>query len=310
MIFLIITSLIWAFSYGLVKENLTDLNSSFVAWARVLLALPVFLPFFRFRSLSMRLSIHLFIIGMIQYGLLYTCYIKAFQYLDGYQVALFTIFMPIYVTLFDDIYQRKMKWDNLGTAILAVLGAAIIEYEKGVSLKHLMFGFILMQISNLSFAWGQIEYKRLREIHKELNDKQVYALLFLGAFVLTTFTTTLANGWVSVFDLTRVHLITLIFLGTIATGLGCFLWNVGAIKTHAGALAVMNNIKIPLAVLVSLTIFGEETHILRLIIGGSVMVFAVLLSEYFRNKSMQLQILPNENEIPSNEKLESIEKQE
>jgi len=301
MIFLITASLIWAFSFGLVKGHLTDLNSSFVAWSRVLLALPVFLPFLRFRFLSIRLATHLFFIGMIQYGLLYTCYIKAFQYLDGYQVALFTILMPIYVTLFDDLYQRKMKWTNLGMAILAVLGAAIIEYEKGISLKHLIWGFILMQLSNLCFAWGQIEYKRLRGKYTHLDDKEVYALLFLGAFILTTFTTTLANGWSSLFDITWTHVGILVFLGTIATGLGCFLWNVGALTTHAGALAVMNNIKIPLAVLISLTVFGEETNILRLILGGSVMVAAVLLSEYFRNKSGEVVLSKETEEILTKE---------
>lgn len=284
MIYLVIASIIWGFSFGLVKGNLTDLNSSFVAWARILLALPVFLPFLRLRSLNFRLGLHLFMIGMIQYGLLYSFYTKAFQYLDSYQVALFTIFMPLYVTLFDDIYKRKMNWVNLGMAVLAVLGAAIIKYEEEIALNHLLWGFLLMQISNLCFAWGQIEYRRLRRIHVDINDRQVYALLFLGALVLTTLVTTFVNGWGSFLMITSVHIGTLVFLGTVATGIGFFLWNVGAITTHAGALAVMNNIKIPLAVLVSLTIFGEKTDILRLMIGGSLMVVAVILSEYFRSR--------------------------
>lgn len=284
MIYLIIASLIWAFSFGLVKGNLTDLNSSFVAWARILLALPVFLPFLRFRSLNIRLALHLFMIGMIQYGLLYSFYIKAFQYLDSYQVALFTIFMPLYVTLFDDIYKRKMNWINLAMAFLAVLGAGIIKYEKTISWNALLCGFLLMQVSNLCFSWGQIEYRRLRRIHTELIDKQVYALLFFGALVFTTIVTTFSNGWGSVFMLTSVHIWTLLFLGTVATGIGFFLWNVGAITTHAGSLAVMNNVKIPLAVFISLTIFGEKTDIFRLIIGGSLMIVAVILSEFLRNK--------------------------
>lgn len=291
MIYLIIASLIWGFSFGLVKGNLTDLNSSFVAWVRILLALPVFLPFLRLKSLNFRLGLHLFMIGMIQYGLLYSLYTKAFQYLDSYQVVLFTIFMPIYVTLFDDIYKRRMNWINLGMAFLAVLGAAIIKYEEKISLNDLLWGFFLMQMSNLCFAWGQIEYRRLRRIHVDINDKQVYALLFLGALVLTTLVTTFVNGWGSIFLLTSVHIGTLLFLGTIATGVGFFLWNVGAIKTHAGALAVMNNIKIPLAILVSLTIFGEQTDILRLIMGGSIMVIAVILSEYYRSRYSKEEIV-------------------
>lgn len=284
MIYLIIASIIWGFSFGLLKGNLTDLNSSFVAWARILLALPVFLPFLRFRSLNFRLGLHLFMIGMIQYGLLYSFYTQAFQYLNSYQVALFTISMPLYVTLFDDLYKREMNWFNLGMALLAILGAAIIKYEKDIPLNHLLWGFCLMQISNICFSWGQIEYRRLRRIHTKINDKEIYALLFLGALLLTTCVTTFREGWGSMFILTTPQIWTLIFLGTISTGIGFFLWNVGAITTHAGALAVMNNVKIPLAVLVSLTIFGEQTDILRLILGGGIMILAVILSEYFRNR--------------------------
>lgn len=295
MIYLIIASLIWAFSFGLVKSNLIDLDPSFVAWSRILLALPVFLPFFRLRSLNIRLATHLFLIGTVQYGLLYSCYIQAFQYLDSYQIALFTIFMPLYVTIFDDIYKRTINWVNLGMALIAVLGAAIIKYQAEIPFRHLIWGFALMQISNLCFSWGQIEYRRLRRIHVEINDRQVYALLFFGALVLTTVVTTLRGGWGSLFMLTSVHIWTLIFLGAVATGIGFFLWNVGAIKTHAGALAVMNNIKIPLAVLVSITIFGEQTDILRLIVGGSLMVLAVILSEYFRDRQMKDSLLEIKN---------------
>lgn len=284
MLYLIITALIWGFSFGLVKEYLMDLDSSFVAWARIVLALPLFLPFLRFKSLNFRLAMHLVLIGAIQYGLVYSCYIQVYQYLDSYQIVLFTIFIPIYVILFDNIYERKMNWINLGMALMAVLGAAIIKYEAEIPLKHVIWGFVLMQISNLCFSWGQIEYRRLRKIHVTINDRQVYALLFLGAFLLTTVMTTFQSGWNSLFRLTLVQIWVLIFLGGLSTGVGFFLWNIGAIKTHAGVLAVMNSLKIPLGILVSLTIFGEQTDLLRLIVGSSLMILAVFLSEYLRNR--------------------------
>ncbi len=284
MLYLITASLIWAFSFGLLKENLSDLHPSFVAWARLVIALPIFLPFFRLKSLTPRLALHLFFLGAFQYGLLYACYTEAFQYLDSYQVALFTIFMPIYVTIFDNIYKRQIDWFNLAMACLAVLGAAIIKYQQDLPFHHIFWGFMLMQISNICFSFGQIEYRRLRRLHTDINDRQVYALLFLGAVALTSITTTWRGGWGSFELLTMTHVWTLLFLGILATGLGFFLWNVGAITTHAGVLAVMNNIKIPLAVFISLAIFHEQTDILRLILGGGIMILAVILSEYFRSR--------------------------
>ena len=46
----------------------------------------------------------------------------------------------------------------------------------------------------------------------------------------------------------------------------------------AGVLAVFNNLKIPLAVVVALAIFGEQANMLRLVLGGGVMVVAAALA--------------------------------
>lgn len=284
MVYLIAASLIWAFSFGPLKGNLTDLDSSFVACFRLTIALFFFLPFFRTKFLTCRLSLHFFLLGAFQFGVFYLCYTEAFQYLDGYQVALFTIFMPIYVIVFDNLDRRQMDWFNLAMAVLAVAGAAIISYHHAAPLEHIFLGFLLVQISNVCFSFGQIEYRNLRNQHSKLSDHQAYSLLLMGAVALTAITTTLRGGWGSFETLTVTHIWTLLFLGVIATGIGCFLWNIGTTITHVGALAVMNNIKIPLAVFVSIAVFHEKADLLRLILGGGIMVLAVILSEYARSR--------------------------
>jgi len=71
---------------------------------------------------------------------------------------------------------------------------------------------------------------------------------------------------------------TLLYLGVLASGLCFFWWNKGAVLTNAGTLAVFNNLKIPLAVAVSLLVFGESTDLPRLILGGGLMIFAIWIS--------------------------------
>jgi drug/metabolite transporter (DMT)-like permease len=65
---------------------------------------------------------------------------------------------------------------------------------------------------------------------------------------------------------------------------GFFLWNVGATRVEAGTLAVFNNVKVPLAVLVSLLLFREHADWLRLVVGGGVMALALWLN-YRRSAS-------------------------
>ena len=279
--YLIIVSLVWAFSFGLIKTcligSLAGVDPTFVAWARMAIALPVFLPFLRLKRLPGPVAVRLLVIGSVQYGLMYISYLQAYRYLEAYQVALFTIFTPLYVTLINDLHTRRFRPGSLGVAGLAVVGAAVITYQS-TSLKGILTGFCLMQLSNLCFAYGQIEYKRLRPSFSHLKDRQVYALLYLGAAAVTGLATTLTGGWGSLAGLDLKQAGTLLYLGALASGLCFFWWNKGAVLTNAGTLAVFNNLKIPLAVAVSLLVFGESTDLPRLILGGSLMAFAVWLS--------------------------------
>ncbi len=281
MKYLIAVSLIWAFSFGLIKTcligSLSGVDPTFVAWARMVIALPIFLPFLRWRRLPGPIAIRLVLIGVVQYGVMYISYLQAYRYLEAYQVALFTIFTPLYVTLINDIHTRRFRPGRLGGAGLAVIGAAVITYQN-TSMKGILIGFCLMQLSNLCFAYGQIEYKRLRPSFSHLKDHQVYGLLYLGAAVVTAAATTLTGGWGSIAALDLRQIGTLLYLGLLASGLCFFWWNKGAVLTNAGTLAVFNNLKIPLAVAVSLLVFGEGANLLRLIAGGAIILIAIWFS--------------------------------
>ena len=74
---------------------------------------------------------------------------------------------------------------------------------------------------------------------------------------------------------------TLAWLGVLASGVCFFLWNFGARRTNTGALAVFNNVKIPLAVICSLVLFGERPESLaRLGVGCLVIIGALALNEW------------------------------
>ena len=92
---LILTSLVWAFSYGLIKGQLTGIDSSAVAVMRLLCASIVFLPFLKVKQIPSRNSWRLAIIGAIQFGIMYVLYLRAYAYLQAFEVVLFTIFTPV-----------------------------------------------------------------------------------------------------------------------------------------------------------------------------------------------------------------------
>ena len=276
MIYLLIVSLIWAFSFGLIKRHLSGVHPAFVAWARMMISLPLFLPFLRLKKLSFGLTVRLAVIGAIQYGLMYVTYLWAFRYLDAYMVALFTIFTPLYVGLFYALGSGRLKSAWLAAAALAVGGAAIVLYRGGGDGGWR--GFFLMQISNLCFAFGQVEYKRLRPRFAALADREVYALLYLGAAAVTAVGTSLLGGWESLNHLEAGQVLVMIYLGVLASGLCFFWWNKGAVIVNPGLLAVFNNLKIPLAVAAAVIFFGESARWVSLLTGGGLMALGVWIS--------------------------------
>ncbi len=276
MLYLFFVSLLWAFSFGLIKGGLTGLPSSSVAFVRLFIAFAVFVPFLRFRDLRPGDAAKLLLTGAVQYGLMYVTYIQAFQYLQAYEVALFTVFTPIYVTIINDLFVKRLCPTSMSAVILAVAGGIIIKYQE-LGSSELLRGFLLMQGANLCFAFGQIFYRRtMANLPNKPTDLQVFGLLYLGA-ALTAALATLGSDW-STFEITLKQAGILLYLGIVASGLGFFLWNIGARRVSAGALAVFNNLKIPLGILVSVLVFGETTDWVRLLIGGALMALALFLN--------------------------------
>jgi drug/metabolite transporter (DMT)-like permease len=211
-------------------------------------------------------------------------YIQAFSHIKAYEAALFTVFTPIYVTLINDLFERKLGLIALVAGLLAVTGGVVIEYRQ-LSSPDLWRGFLLMQSANLCFAFGQIFYRRtMSRLPKSCTDLNVFGLLYLGA-VLITAPAAVNTNW-SALVITPKQAGILLYLGAIASGLSFLLWNIGARQVGTGTLAVFNNLKIPLGILVSVLLFGEETSWPHLLIGGIFMATALtvnsgVFSRYF-----------------------------
>jgi drug/metabolite transporter (DMT)-like permease len=266
---LLLVSLIWAFSFGLIKDQLAGLDPSAVALWRLLFALLVFLPFLRWRKVPALMAGKLMLIGALQFGLMYVCYQRAFVYLNAYEVAVYTIFTPIYVILLDSILERTLRWHGVLAALLAVVGAAVIKWQGGH--LGLGLGFVLVQVSNLCFAGGQLAYKRL---HAGFAVAKLFGWLLAGAVLVAALACWLGNGCQDFHPQGKQWLVIL-YLGVLASGACFFWWNLGATKVNIDTLAVFNNAKIPAAVACALLVFQEHADIPRLLAGMALMLFAV-----------------------------------
>ena len=287
MVYLLIAVTIWSCSYGLVKQNLTGIDPYFASCLRLVLASGFFLPFFRKTELTWTAGLRFFLIGGFQYGLMYCFYLQAVHYLNAYEVALFTLFVPLYINLVEDIYARRFHASNWALAFLGMGGAMIVKYQTPVW-EHLRNGFLLMQAANFLFAWGMVEYRYLRRRLPLLKDHQIYMLPFMGAAAFAAVATTLAGGWASYALLDWPTIKALVYLSFVATGIGFFAWYKGATIANPGTTAVMSLLKVPMGVLASIFLFGETTDMLRLGLGLGVVCLAIGLSEWLAAKHKKM----------------------
>lgn len=283
MLYLLLVSFIWAFSFGLIKQ-LSGLDSTAVGVVRLGLSALVFLPFLKMAAASPRHRLTLGLIGALQFGLMYLLYLRAFHYLQSFEVALFTITTPLYLLLIEALLRRRFEQTFWLAALLSVVGAAVLVWKKGAINAPSLTGLALIQASNLCFAAGQVAYRRIRETMTTVADSSVFGWLYIGALISTGVASLAMGSWSNFFP-SSVQWAVLIYLGVLSSGLCFFWWNRGATRVNAGSLAAMNNAKVPLGVACSLLFFEEHADWTRLAMGGGLLAVAVYLTERTKSAS-------------------------
>ncbi|WP_372771416.1 carboxylate/amino acid/amine transporter [Pseudoalteromonas sp.] len=285
MNYLISVTLLWAFSFSLISVYLAgQVDAWFSVLMRVALATCVFLPFLKLLSTPKDIALKLMGIGAIQLGVMYSFYYHSFLYLSVPEVLLFTVITPLYITLLNDLVEKRFNAQFLLVAVIAIFGAIAIRYE-GIDGDFLL-GLLLVQGANLCFASGQVFYKRLMS-EQTLEHKTVFGWFFIGALVVAVSCYVLF-GNPDKLPTTATQWGVLTYLGLIASGLGYFAWNKGAVEVNVGALAVMNNLLIPAGIIVNVVIWNRDADLVRLGLGGVIIVFALWLNQFLAKRKKAL----------------------
>lgn len=286
MRYLLIVTLLWAFSFSLIGEYLAGaVDSYFAVLSRILIAGLLFVPLTRWRGQAPAFVRGMLLIGALQFGVTYVCLYLSFNLLTVPEVLLFTILTPLHVTLIEDALNRRFNPWALLAALVAVLGAGIIRYD-GVS-QGFLLGFLLLQLANFTFAAGQVLYKHLLLRHPSSEPQyRRFGFFYLGA-LLVALPAFLLLGNAERLPSTLLQWSVLGWLGVVASGLGLYWWNQGASLVDGGTLAVMNNALVPAGLLVNLLIWNHDADLLRLALGGAVIVASLPLAGLGRTRLLQ-----------------------
>lgn len=274
---------LWAFSFSLIGVYLAgQVDSYFAVLTRIALASLVFLPFLRPARLSLSQRFTLMGLGAVQLGLMYLFFYQSFLLLSVPEVLLFTVLTPVYVALLDDALFKRFSFFHLITAALAVLGAGVIRYQ-GIDSGY-WTGFLVVQGANLCFALGQVGYRRFSvDLPESLPRVSVFGWFYLGALAVAV-PAYLLLGDSSALPDSGLQWGVLGWLGIVASGLGYFLWNLGATRVDAGSLAIMNNALVPAGLLVNLWLWNRDADLPRLALGGAIIVGSLALNAWWQRR--------------------------
>lgn len=281
MRYLVFVTLLWAFSFSLIGEYLAGrVDSYFAVLTRILLAGALFLPLMRLKGLPAGLIAGIAACGALQFGVTYVCLYLSFEYLTVPEVLLFTITTPLYVALIDEGLKGRFSVGPLLSTAMAVVGAAIIRYDNISS--DFLSGFLILQLANLAFAAGQVGYAHLVKHYTPQGPLyRSFGLFFVGALmvVLPAF---LLLGNLEKLPQTALQWSVLGWLGLLASGLGFYLWNKGATLVDGGTLGIMNNALIPAGLLVNLLIWNRDADLVRLTLGGAVILLSLWVNRCWK----------------------------
>ncbi|NMY54987.1 carboxylate/amino acid/amine transporter [Pseudomonas sp. WS 5051] len=279
--YLLIVTLIQAFSFSLIGEYLAGhVDSYFAVLVRVVLAGLVFIPLTRWRQVEPGFMRGMLLIGALQFGVTYVCLYLSFRVLTVPEVLLFTILTPLHVTLIEDAINRRFNPWALVAALVAVMGAAVIRFDT-IS-PEFFKGFLLLQLGNFTYAAGQVMYRHLvARYPSDLPHYRRFGYFYLGALavVLPAF---VLFGKADFWPEAPLQWGVLVFLGLVSTALGLYWWNKGACMVSGATLAVMNNVHVPVGLFFSLLIWNQHEPLGRLFLGGLVILIAIWISRLDR----------------------------
>jgi drug/metabolite transporter (DMT)-like permease len=258
VIYLILVSILWSFSFGIIKYGLSGIDSSFISLMRNLIAFLFFASLTLYNFKKFIFDIKLILIGAIQFGLMYVLYIQSYQYLPAYLIVTFTITTPIFIGIFSQLLQNKsFSLSGIFSILLVILGSLMMRFNIVNPLDYWL-GFFLIQCANICFAIGQIMFKKWYSKNTSVDIIYNFSQMFFGAVLITSMFSIINSTNIGL--LNTYNLFALLFLGLFSTGFGFLTWNLGSIQVSNERLALMNNAVIPIAIFNSYLIFGEAIN--------------------------------------------------
>lgn len=265
---LIITTVFWGISFSFI-DRVLDLGwTTFQLLAARGLIAGVFLTSLTLKSkfwLNTKLMRDGIITGLFLFlGLLFQTYGQLLSTVQNtsFITVLYVVFVPLLLWR-----QHKMTSSIFVAIILAIAGTAVLSLNSSLNLN---FGDILVIVCAFLFA-----------VHIILNEKLTHYNNLIAATAIQAFTLSFFGFIFAFFEhapFPTVGYGYIFYIGIVASGIGMLTMMYGQAHTHPTIAGLLMTLESFFGALFAIVLLGEPFS-LRLLIGGSLMISAVVMIE-------------------------------
>ncbi|RMF33058.1 MAG: hypothetical protein D6747_07730 [Chlorobiota bacterium] len=218
------------------------------------------------------------LLGLVNMPLNQYLFVAGLRYTTAPNAALAFALSPVFVLVFASVLlKERLRWHAMIGIALAVLGAAIVAFQRGASLQSEVTVGNLMELAascawSFYTVWGRPLVQRYGAVPTTALGMLWGLVLFvpIAAFV--------PGGLMPPAAMSPRQWGEIAYLGIVTSGVGWALWYVLLRQMEASRLAVFNNLQPIVTVILSWIAFGELPPP-AFWIGGAIALTGVLLAQ-------------------------------
>lgn len=276
---LIITTIIWGSAFVVMKNSVDIISPTYLLALRFTIAsIALVAVFFKRLKLVTKteilcgslLGVFLFVSYLLQtYGVKYTTASK-----NAFITTLYVIIVPFLHWFFN---KKRPSVNNIGAAVIAVFGLALISLEGDLSIN---IGDLLTLFCGLFFAFHIVFVDRYTNHHDPV---RLTVIQMVTAAILSWVLAPIMEGTQDFTVINGSMLIGLLYLGIFSTMICFLLQNVGQKHLSPNTTSIILSFEAVFGLVFSV-IFLEEEVTPKLMAGCILLFSSVILSEYQRKK--------------------------
>lgn len=276
---LIVTTIIWGSAFVVMKNSVDIISPTYLLALRFTIAsIALIAVFFKRLKLVNKteilcgslLGVFLFVSYLLQtYGVKYTTASK-----NAFITTLYVIIVPFLHWFFN---KKMPSVNNIGAAVIAVFGLALISLEGDLSIN---IGDLLTLFCGLFFAFHIVFVDRYTDHHDPV---RLTVIQMVAAAILSWVLAPIMEGTQDFTVINGSMLIGLLYLGIFSTMICFLLQNVGQKHLSPNTTSIILSFEAVFGLVFSVIFLGEE--VTPKLMAGCILLFSsVILSEYQRKK--------------------------